>query len=596
MLQVEANGRVWRFEGSPVVVGRSSTADVEISGAGVSREHIRIAHDGHRWTVSDVSAHGSFTSDGGRISQKVVVGSAGLIVHLGSPDGPSMRLSVRPDAPDPLPPRGPSDHDDAEHLMDGEVARTGSERSPDASEALPLSVAHAVVADRFRRHRQLAIALAVLIPVMIWSIQVYEVSVRLDGFNGLTGRAANVVPRFPEASQTSGFLFWFLVSSCLSAAILTLVLSGLATYVDRIRTHLSSGVGHLRFLVARQDQHLLMLVAGALLVSVIVPAIVLPPLAIATLLAVILLPTSDTGREISRRIEIHWRGDTTFTLHRATLAISVMAVAGLLLPIRPRAALAAVGFLLVVFIRYRRDDRMRIGDLATLLLAVIAVVTGDAVVVLADDGGWSECVRGAGALGDLRDWWSCAGSQAIRDAARDGAAITGGIPPALQSFYPYSCPEVVPHPYGPGHPDFPEPKIGPSAWLPSDFRDPYAISDKLDDLRSEEKKTENLIDKILDLIESMLAKPGEQSHKANPEIEQYRRELDRLERHRRQTKDRIQREQARHRLSEQQQRDARRQFHRDQQRLKHNQWLNDARRRGRRGRSDARRKVLRRRL
>jgi ABC transport system ATP-binding/permease protein len=116
--------------GRPCVIGRSTTADIVIDDARVSRHHLRLEPELSGWRVFDISSNGSWY-DGIRISDEgVLVPRPGeLAVNLGSPVGPRVLLA---DAGPPRPTERPEPLTELPHRTGSlaEVELTSVEQRP----------------------------------------------------------------------------------------------------------------------------------------------------------------------------------------------------------------------------------------------------------------------------------------------------------------------------------------------------------------------------------------------------------------------------------------------------------------------------------
>lgn len=78
---------------SPILIGRSSSANVVLSQGSVSRKHLEIAWEGHGWTVTDPSTHGTFDPIGVKLSKKWTI-TTSTAVRVGGTEGVEVRFNV----------------------------------------------------------------------------------------------------------------------------------------------------------------------------------------------------------------------------------------------------------------------------------------------------------------------------------------------------------------------------------------------------------------------------------------------------------------------------------------------------------------------
>lgn len=98
-LLVAAGAENWSFDPSeaPVQIGRNPDVEVTISDPAVSRIHLVIEHGSEGWVARDRSSQGTYRGNGPKIEEVEIAGSVEL--HLGRPDGPSVRIEAIEDAP-----------------------------------------------------------------------------------------------------------------------------------------------------------------------------------------------------------------------------------------------------------------------------------------------------------------------------------------------------------------------------------------------------------------------------------------------------------------------------------------------------------------
>jgi ABC-type multidrug transport system ATPase subunit/pSer/pThr/pTyr-binding forkhead associated (FHA) protein len=101
-LQVQWAGQTRTFDGPRVVVGRELDCDIPVSDAKASRHHAFLQVEDGAWVAVDASSNGTYVS-GQKISRLPLTG-APVSLHLGSPTGEPVVVSVLASAVAPPPP------------------------------------------------------------------------------------------------------------------------------------------------------------------------------------------------------------------------------------------------------------------------------------------------------------------------------------------------------------------------------------------------------------------------------------------------------------------------------------------------------------
>ena len=95
-------GQTRTFDGPRVVVGRELDCDIPVTDAKASRHHAFLQVEDGRWVAVDASSNGTYVS-GQKITRLPLTG-APVSLHLGSPTGEPVVVSVLASAVAPPPP------------------------------------------------------------------------------------------------------------------------------------------------------------------------------------------------------------------------------------------------------------------------------------------------------------------------------------------------------------------------------------------------------------------------------------------------------------------------------------------------------------
>lgn len=81
---IEYEGQTTTLGSEPTIIGRSSTAEVVVTDAGVSRKHLEIQHVGSRWFISDLGSTNGSHVDGRELRDAQTELHDGAVITLGN--------------------------------------------------------------------------------------------------------------------------------------------------------------------------------------------------------------------------------------------------------------------------------------------------------------------------------------------------------------------------------------------------------------------------------------------------------------------------------------------------------------------------------
>ena len=197
-------------QASPVRVGRSADADVQIGDDAVAEEHLRLTAEHGTWTAVDRSGGQTYTVDGEAV-ERVSVSEDRMRLRLGAADGPEIGLVV-----------------DSAPVAPAQRAGSRPQRAPARASGLRGRFL-ALTGPWSRRRIVTLVAVSVLAASVAYMLNVWLVGGHYDGTANVPSDAT-VASSFNDrgewAADAQGMLFWFLVAALAAALVTQLVIFG----------------------------------------------------------------------------------------------------------------------------------------------------------------------------------------------------------------------------------------------------------------------------------------------------------------------------------------------------------------------------------